>query len=60
MNDVHFNTGVEFNFTGSTITSLAPGARALIVRDLAASLTAADPGRSRRTLREAPSGCLQP
>ena len=36
MGNVHFNTGIEFNFTGSAITSLAPGARALIVRDLAA------------------------
>lgn len=36
MANVRFNTGVDFNFTGSPITSLAPGARALIVRDLAA------------------------
>lgn len=36
MNNVHFNAGIDFNFTGSPITSLAPGARALIVRDLAA------------------------
>jgi len=36
MSNVRFNTGVDFNFTGSAVTSLAPGARALIVRDLAA------------------------
>ena len=36
LTDVHFTQGVEFNFTGSEITSLAPGARALVVRDLAA------------------------
>ncbi len=36
MTNVRFNTGVEFNFTGSAITSLAPGARAIIVRDAAA------------------------
>lgn len=33
---VRFTGGIEFNFTGSSITSLAPGARALVVRDLAA------------------------
>ena len=36
MTGVHFNTGVDFDFTGSPITSLAPGGRAIIVRDLAA------------------------
>ena len=36
MANVHFNAGVEFNFTGSPIISLAPGARCIIVRDLAA------------------------
>ncbi len=36
LTNVRFNNGVEFNFTGSAVTSLAPGARALIVRDLAA------------------------
>ena len=33
---VRFTQGVEFDFTGSAITSLAPGARVLIVRDVAA------------------------
>ncbi|MDA7888320.1 lamin tail domain-containing protein [Akkermansiaceae bacterium] len=33
---VRFIEGVEFDFTGSAVTSLAPGARVLIVRDLAA------------------------
>ncbi len=36
MAGVHFNAGIEFDFTGSSITSLAPGAHCLIVRDLAA------------------------
>jgi len=38
MTNVHFNAGVDFNFAApaSAITSLAPGARALIVRDMAA------------------------
>ena len=34
--DVRFTLGVDFNFTNSAIRSLAPGARVLIVRDLAA------------------------
>ncbi len=33
---VHFAAGVEFSFTGSAITSLAPGAYVLVVRNLAA------------------------
>jgi hypothetical protein len=33
---VRFTQGVEFNFTNSAIKSLEPGARVLIVRDLAA------------------------
>jgi hypothetical protein len=33
---IHFNSGIEFAFTGSAITSLTPGARALVVRDMAA------------------------
>lgn len=33
---VRFVNGIEFDFTGSGITSLAPGERALIVADLAA------------------------
>ena len=36
MGNVRFNAGVDFNFTGSPVTSLAPGARALIVKNLAA------------------------
>jgi hypothetical protein len=32
----HFTQGIEFTFTGAAITSLAPGARVLIVRDAAA------------------------
>ena len=31
---VRFSAGVEFDFTGSAVTSLAPGARVLVVRDL--------------------------
>ena len=33
---VTFTSGVEFDFTGSTITSLAPGGRVLVVREIAA------------------------
>jgi hypothetical protein len=36
LTNVRFTQGVEFNFTNSAIKSLAPGARVLIVRDLAA------------------------
>jgi hypothetical protein len=36
---VHFTTGIEFNFTGSAVTSLAPGARVLVVKDVAAFTT---------------------
>src|SRR2546430_3778330 len=35
LTDVRFTEGVEFNFTGSAITSLPPGGRVLVVRDLA-------------------------
>jgi hypothetical protein len=34
LTNVRFTQGVEFDFTGSAITSLAPGARVLVVRDL--------------------------
>lgn len=34
--NVRFTNGIAFNFTGSAVTSLSPGARALIVRNLAA------------------------
>lgn len=40
LEEVRFTQGVEFNFTGSDIVSLAPGARVLIVRNLAAFETA--------------------
>jgi hypothetical protein len=33
---LYFTNGIDFNFTGSAMTSLAPGARAVVVRDLAA------------------------
>lgn len=33
---VRFTEGIEFNFTGSAVTSLAPGQRVLVVRDRAA------------------------
>lgn len=41
---VRFTKGVDFDFTGSAITSLAPGARVLVVRDLAAFQAAHGPG----------------
>jgi hypothetical protein len=41
---VRFTQGVEFNFTGSAITSLPPGARALVVRDLDAFTAIYGPG----------------
>ena len=40
LEEIRFTQGVEFNFTGGVITSLAPGARVLVVRDLAAFQTA--------------------
>jgi hypothetical protein len=36
LRDVRFTRGVEFNFTGGAITTLAPGARVLVTRDLSA------------------------
>ena len=33
---VKFTNGIDFDFTGSLVTSLAPGGRVLVVRDLAA------------------------
>ena len=36
LSDVRFSNGIEFSFAGSAITSLAPGARVLVVRNLAA------------------------
>lgn len=37
---VKFVNGIDFDFTGSAVTSLAPGARVLVVRDLVAFTTA--------------------
>jgi|TARA_B100001964_G_scaffold108852_1_gene121595 hypothetical protein len=34
LTNVRFSAGVEFDFTGGAVTSLAPGARVLVVRDL--------------------------
>ena len=36
LNGVHFTNGINFSFTGSAVTSLWPGQRALIVKNLAA------------------------
>jgi hypothetical protein len=36
LNGVRFTNGVSFNFTGSAVTSLAPGQRVLVVRNQAA------------------------
>ena len=36
LDGVHFTKGVDFTFTGSAITSLPPGGRVLVVRDLGA------------------------
>ncbi|HYV32370.1 MAG TPA: lamin tail domain-containing protein, partial [Candidatus Binatia bacterium] len=33
---VHFSNGVEFSFSGSSVTSLGPGQRVLVVKNLAA------------------------
>jgi hypothetical protein len=44
LREVRFTQGVEFNFTGSAITSLPPGGRVLIVRDLGAFKAAYGPG----------------
>ncbi|MCP4744000.1 MAG: hypothetical protein GY871_17485, partial [Actinomycetales bacterium] len=37
---VKFVDGIDFDFTGSAVTSLAPGTRVLVVRDMAAFTTA--------------------
>lgn len=42
---VRFTQGVEFDFSGSAVTSLAPGARVLVVRDLEAFERVYGPGR---------------
>jgi hypothetical protein len=36
LHGIRFTQGVEFDFTGSAITSLSPGGRVLVVRDLTA------------------------
>ena len=36
LNGVHFTNGIEFSFTGSTVTNLGPGETVLIVKDIAA------------------------
>ena len=36
LTDVHFQAGIDFTFTGSAVTTLAPGERVLIVRNQAA------------------------
>jgi hypothetical protein len=36
LSGVKFVNGIDFDFTGAAVTSLAPGARVLVVRDLAA------------------------
>ena len=37
---IRFTQGVQFDFTGSAVTSLRPGGRVLVVRDLAAATVA--------------------
>ena len=39
LDGVHFTNGVDFNFTGSAVTNLAPGQSAVLVRNLAAFLS---------------------
>src|SRR5262249_26123072 len=36
LTSVRFTSGIQFNFTGSAVTALAPGATVLVVRDRAA------------------------
>ncbi|MGI9241158.1 MAG: CotH kinase family protein, partial [Verrucomicrobiales bacterium] len=56
LTDVHFEAGIEFSFTGSAITSLAPGARVLVVSDQAAFEARYGTGMSSRIAGEfAPS-----
>jgi hypothetical protein len=40
LTEVKFSNGIDFDFTGSSVTSLAPGARVLVVRDMAAFTSA--------------------
>ena len=44
LSGVKFVSGIEFDFTGSAVTSLAPGARVLVVADLAAFEAVHGPG----------------
>ncbi len=41
---LRFTEGIQFDFTGSALTNLAPGARVLVVRDLPAFTAAYGPG----------------
>ena len=36
LTDVRFDAGIDFTFTGSSVTTLAPGAKVLVVRNQAA------------------------
>src|SRR5262249_28394288 len=36
LSGVHFANGIDFNFSGSAVTNLAPGQRVLVVKNLAA------------------------
>ncbi len=49
---VHFNGGVEFNFTGSAVPSLPPGAKVLVVRDTQPSPRLRQQPFRRRYLRQ--------
>jgi len=46
LNGVHFAAGLTFDFTGSAITTLAPGARVLVVRNPAAFQMRHGPGHN--------------
>lgn len=48
LSGVHFTEGVDFSFTGSAITSLAPGQRVLVVRNLASFTAAYGPAAAAR------------
>jgi len=49
---VHFEAGIDFTFTGSDLTSLAPGARVLVVRNNAAFEARYGTGHSNRIAGE--------
>jgi CotH kinase protein/Lamin Tail Domain len=44
LTDVRFTKGIDFDFAGSAVTSLAPGARVLVVRNTAAFTSHYGPG----------------